>query len=72
MRHNLTSRMLAQLRMFDEGGIAKLRRGGGRGVRPKRLAHIVQDEGVESARWSSIKFANGDVRCAVRLLCSTE
>jgi len=54
------------------GNVCEFLEWGGFGAKPRRRAHIVQDEGVESARRSTIKLADGDVRGAVRLLCSVE
>jgi len=69
--HNLTSRILAQLRLIDEGGFVQgvpEKSGPGAG-RSRRHANTLLDEGEESARRSSIKLADGDICGAVRLLC---
>jgi len=72
-RRNLMSRSMAQLRLFDEGGlVCEVQVKGGHAARVKRHEHVVLDEDVDSARWSSIKLADGDVRGGVRLLCSAE
>src|SRR5882757_10254793 len=74
VRRNLTSSVLARLRVHDEGGILKGIEGGG-GFYGKRRGKPVQ-KGVEgdreAARRASIKVGDGDVRGAVRVLCSDE
>src|SRR5882757_1178139 len=72
VRRNLTSSVLARLNFFNEGGVfgpsvdAGLGRIGGSGRERER--------GFDSevARRASIKLGDGDIRGAMRLLCSQE
>jgi len=72
VRRNLTSSVLARLKFFNEGGVF----GPSVSVGLGRLGGAVRERGggfdSEVARRASIKLGDGDIRGAIRLLCSQE
>jgi len=75
VKHNLTARVQAQLRLFDEGAAMDvIKRIGPSGIANGRSnrCRATPDLCEKAARRASIKLGDGDVMGAIRFLCSSE